>query len=176
METNKNKYQKHIQNVIVLGGKLLLRLPYIKRYRTRIYRMMGVKIAKNARISGKIIGSPTLIEMHDHSEINAGCFIVAKAPIVIGENSTLAYQVSLFTSAYPNGPWNKLSEIYPKVREEIIIGRNVWVGARAVILPGVHIGDFSVVAAGAVVTDDVPSGVLVAGVPAKIKKILKQDE
>ena len=114
--------------------------------------------------------------MHEHSEINSGCFIVAKARIVIGENSTLAYQVSLFTSAYPNGPWNKLSQIYPKVREEIIIGKDVWIGARAVILPGVHIGNYSVVAAGAVVTDDVPPGVLVAGVPAKIKKILKQDE
>ncbi len=154
-------------------GKLLLRLPYIKRFRTNIYRWMGARIATDAHISEcKIVGSPILIEMHAHSEINVGCFIVAKAPVIIGENSTLAYQVSLFTSAYPNGPWNKLSEIYPKVREGIIIGRDVWIGARAVILPGVHVGDYSVVAAGSVVTEDVPSGVLVAGIPAKIKKHL----
>lgn len=62
--------------------------------------------------------------------------------------------------------------IYPKVREEIVIGKDVWIGARAIILPGVHIGDYSVVAAGSVVTKDVPSGVLVAGAPAVIKKRL----
>ncbi len=108
--------------------------------------------------------------MHAHSEINSECFIIAKTPVKIEEISTLACQVSLFTSAYPNGPWNKLSEIYPKVKENIIIGRDIWIGARAVILSGVHIGDYLVVAAGTVVTDDVPSGVLVAGIPAKIKK------
>ena len=128
---------------------------------------------KSSRISGTIIGDVQNIEMHAHSEINSGCFIVAKAPVVIGENSTLAYQVSLFTSAYPNGPWNRLSEIYPKVREQIIIGHDVWIGARSIILPGVHIGDYSVIAAGSVVTSDIPSGVLAAGVPAKVKKKLK---
>ena len=97
-------------------------------------------------------------------------FIVAKARVVIGENSTLAYQASLYTSAYPNGPWNKLSEIYPKVREEIIIGKNVWIGAGAIILPGVHIGDYTVIAAGSVVTQDIPSGVMAAGIPAVVKK------
>ena len=53
-----------------------------------------------------------------------------------------------------------------------MIGKDVWIGARAIILPGVHIGDYSVVAAGSVVTKDVPSGVLVAGAPAVIKKRL----
>ena len=64
--------------------------------------------------------------------------------------------------------------IYPKVRDDIVIGKNVWIGARAIILPGVHIGDFSVVAAGSVVTEDIPPNVMVAGVPAKIKKELKE--
>lgn len=152
----------------------MLHLPYIKRFRSNIYRVLGARIAVDAHISECIIvGDPTFLEMHAHSEINTGCFIVAKAPVIIGENSTLAYQVSLFTSAYPNGPWNKLAKIYPKVREGISIGRDVWIGARAVILPGVNIGDFSIVAAGAVVTKDVPSGVLVAGCPATIKRKLK---
>lgn len=153
--------------------KILLHLPCFKGFRTSIYRWMGAKMDKSSRISGTIIGDVQNIEMHAHSEINSGCFIVAKAPVVIGENSTLAYQVSLFTSAYPNGPWNRLSEIYPKVREQIIIGHDVWIGARSIILPGVHIGDYSVIAAGSVVTSDIPSGVLAAGVPAKVKKKLK---
>ena len=55
----------------------------------------------------------------------------------------------------------------------VIIGANVWVGANATILPGVNIGDFSIVAAGAIVTKNVPSGVLVAGNPAVVKKKLR---
>lgn len=135
---------------------------------------MGVKISDGARISNTIsvIGDYSNLFLGKNAEINSGCFIVAKAPIIIGDNSTLAYQVSLFTSAYPNGPFNKLSEIYPKVRKEIVIGKDVWIGARAIILPGIHIGDFSVIAAGSVVTKDVPPGVLVAGSPAVIKKRL----
>ena len=50
------------------------------------------------------------------------------------------------------------------------IGNKVWIGAHATILPGVTIGDGAVVAAGAVVTKDVPSNVVVAGVPAKVIK------
>ena len=53
-----------------------------------------------------------------------------------------------------------------------VIGDNVWIGANVTILPGVTIGDYVVVAAGSVVTKDVPSGVLVAGVPAVVKKQL----
>ena len=52
----------------------------------------------------------------------------------------------------------------------IVLGKNVWIGAHATILPGVTIGDNAVVAAGAVVAKDVPQNVIVAGVPAKIIK------
>ena len=101
--------------------------------------------------------------------------MLAKDRIEIGENSTLAYGTTVLTSANPNGPKNKLSEIYPKKTAPVIIGKNVWVGANATILPGITIGEMSVVAAGAVVTKDVPPGVLVAGNPAIVKKkIVKQ--
>ena len=91
---------------------------------------------------------------------------MAKDRIEIGENSTLAYGVTILTSANPNGPENKLSKLYPKMTAPVKIGADVWVGANATILPGVIIGDFSIIAAGAVVTKNVPSGVLVAGNPA----------
>ena len=54
--------------------------------------------------------------------------------------------------------------------KEIIIGRHVWIGAGALILKGVHIGDGAVIAAGALVTKDIPAGSLAAGVPAKVIK------
>ena len=78
----------------------------------------------------------------------------------------------MLTSANPNGPKNELAKLYPAMTAPVVIGTNVWVGANATILPGVTIGDMSVVAAGSIVTKDVPSGVLVAGNPAVIKKRL----
>lgn len=52
----------------------------------------------------------------------------------------------------------------------IVIGRDVWIGSGAILLPGVHVGDGAVVAAGAVVRADVPARTIVAGVPARIIK------
>lgn len=110
--------------------------------------------------------------MHENAEINKRCFLLAKDKIEIGKNSTLAYGVTILTSANLNGPYNKLSKLYPAMTTPVIIGDDVWVGANATILPGVTIGNFSIIGAGAIVTKDVPSGVLVAGNPATIKKKL----
>jgi acetyltransferase-like isoleucine patch superfamily enzyme len=82
----------------------------------------------------------------------------------------LAYQTTILTSANPNYPYNRLSKLYPPLHAPVIIGDNVWIGARSVVLPGVKIGNNVVVAAGAVVNKDVPDNCLVAGVPAVIKK------
>lgn len=65
---------------------------------------------------------------------------------------------------------------YTDCGKNIHIGKNVWIGANATVLPGVTIGDGAIVAAGAVVTKDVPPGVIVGGVPAKIIKILDNQE
>jgi acetyltransferase-like isoleucine patch superfamily enzyme len=59
--------------------------------------------------------------------------------------------------------------------ERVVIGDDVWVGGNATILPGVTIGDGAVVAAGAVVTRDVPAHSVVAGVPAKVVRRLEDD-
>ena len=58
----------------------------------------------------------------------------------------------------------------------IVIGRKVWIGSNATVLPGVTIGDRSIVAAGAVVNRDVPPDVIVGGVPAKVIKHLEISE
>lgn len=117
------------------------------------------------------IGGGKLL-MAEHSQINAGCFLLTSDTITLGENTTLAYQVTILTSANPNYPYNELSKIYKPMHAPVKIGDNVWVGARAVILPGVTIGNNVVVAAGSVVNRDVPDNVVVAGVPAVIKKRL----
>jgi acetyltransferase-like isoleucine patch superfamily enzyme len=77
-------------------------------------------------------------------------------------------QVKLVTENHPVHPSNRKSLDLKSIH----IGKNVWLGAGAIILPGVTVGENSIVAAGAVVTKDVPSNTIVGGVPAKfIKKI-----
>jgi maltose O-acetyltransferase len=154
--------------------RLLLKLPLGIKLRTLVCKWLGINCLSGGKISRHtLIGDYHNLYLHNNAEINVGCFLLAKEKIEIGENSTLAYGVMILTSANPNGPHNKLSKLYPKMSAPVIIGKDVWVGANATILPGVSIGEFSIIAAGSVVTKDVPSGVLVAGNPAIIKKKLR---
>lgn len=136
------------------------------------FRYKGFQIADTAYISRKgfvKIGGGNVV-LDDYSQINSHCFLLAFDTITIGKNSTLAYQTTILTSANPNYPYNKLSEIYQPMKAPVYIGDNVWIGARSVILPGVRIGNNVVVAAGSVVTKNVPDNCMVAGVPAVVKK------
>lgn len=156
-----------------LFGKMLLAVPIINK-KQFVYKILGVhsgeRHCKYFMGNPMVIGDYQNIWMHENAEIERGCLLLAKDRIELGENSTLAYGVTILTHADPNGPKNKLSNIYPPKQAPVIIGRDCWIGANATILPGVTIGDFSVVAAGSVVTKNVPSGVVVAGNPAVVKK------
>ena len=153
--------------------KTLLATPILKRYSSSWYSKLDVK-GSGYRIATdlNLIGDYKFLELGFQTEINAGCFLLAKDKIVIGDNSTLAYQTTILTSANPNGPHSKLSKVYPKMTAPVIIGHDTWIGARATILPGVTIGNYCVVAAGSVVNKDIPDYTVVAGVPAKTIKTL----
>ncbi len=154
--------------------RVLLKTPGLEKLRVSLYKKLGVTIEGKSKLSQfTIYGKESYLHLHNNCEINYGCFILAKDKITIGENSTLAYNVSILTSANPNGPHNLLSKIYPAKTAPVTIKDNVWVGANSVILPGVTIGSCCVIAAGAVVNRDVPDNTMVGGVPAKfIKKIV----
>ena len=156
----------------------LCRLPFFRRYSKRWLKRLGVQYIDGGGImvGTRVYGDYHHIVLHKNCDINDGCFLLAKAKIEIGENSALAYGVSIITSSDPNGEFNALKALYPAMTAPVIIGKDCWIGANSTILPGITIGDFSVVAAGSVVTKDVPAGVLVAGVPAEIKKYLKKSK
>lgn len=100
--------------------------------------------------------------------INSGCRFQDQGGITIGDDTLIGHNVVLATLNHGFAP-NKRKNLYPA---PIVIGKNVWIGANATVLPGVTIGDNAVVAAGAVVTKDVPVNAVVGGVPARvIKKI-----
>ncbi|GIP47196.1 hypothetical protein J53TS2_07870 [Paenibacillus sp. J53TS2] len=80
----------------------------------------------------------------------------------------MAPRVHIYTATHPLDPAERNSGA--KYGKPVNIGNNVWIGGRAVIVPGVTIGDNAVISAGAVVTKDVPNGAVVGGNPAKIIK------
>ena len=100
--------------------------------------------------------------------INEGCCFQDHGGIWIGDGSLIGQQVVMATLDHDLDPEHR-QDMFPG---PIRIGRNVWVGAHATILRNVTIGDGAVVAAGAVVTRDVPPNTVVAGVPAKVVKSL----
>lgn len=96
--------------------------------------------------------------------VNQGCMLMDIGGIDIGDDVMLGPAVRLITSGHPLDPGLRRMRI---VAAPIRIDSNVWLGAGATVLHGVTVGRDSVVAAGAVVTRDVPPATLVAGVPAR---------
>ncbi len=88
--------------------------------------------------------------------------------VVLGDNSQFAECVSVHDNTHLGAENDVPFHFRPRDAAPIIVGQNVWVGAKATILMGVTIGDNVVVAANAVVTKDIPPGVIVGGVPARI--------
>lgn len=90
--------------------------------------------------------------------------------VEIGEQTLVSMHCSILSSNHGVPPFGKLIRDTPDELRPTKIGRDVWIGANAVILGGVTIGDGAVVAAGAVVNRDVEAGAVVAGVPARVVK------
>ena len=96
---------------------------------------------------------------------NFDCVFLDCAAITIGDEVMLAPGVHLYTATHPLDHETRASGL--EFAKPITIGNRVWIGGHAVILPGVTIGDRAVIAAGAVVSRDVPAGAVVRGVPAR---------
>ena len=105
---------------------------------------------------------------------NVGCVILDVREVRIGNGCLLAPGVHIYTATHPLNPLERAAG--KEYGKPVRIGNNVWIGGRAQILPGVSIGDNVVVAAGTVVTRDVPDNALVAGNPGVVKKTLTDAE
>lgn len=98
--------------------------------------------------------------------INSGCHFQDQGGIEIGDGALIGHNVVLATINHDTIPGNGRKNHYAPIQ----LGKHVWIGSNATILPGVTVGDWAVIAAGAVVTNDVPPYTIVGGVPAKIIK------
>ncbi len=102
--------------------------------------------------------------------INSGCHFQDQGGIEIGDGTLIGHNVVLATINHDLNPEENRKNHYAPIK----IGAHVWIGSNATILPGVTLGDYAVVAAGAVVTRDVPAMTVVGGVPAKVLKVVKE--
>jgi maltose O-acetyltransferase len=145
------------------------------RTRTALLRAGGMRIGKGSQVMGPIfVTGPgrwrELFEIGDFSFVTGPLRVDLAAKISVGHHVNIGHAVTLLTIDHELGAQNQRcgqSQIGP-----IVIGRGVWIGANATLLPGVTVGEGAVVAAGAVVSRDVPPNTLVGGVPARVLREL----
>ncbi len=125
-----------------------------------ILRKQGMKIGENCYISGVAFGGR------------------GRDPIIVGDNCILTRCTILGHDASPALFLDELkgTSIHDRksLKLETVIGNNVFIGVNAVVLPGVHIGDYSIIGAGAVVTKDIPNGSVAVGNPARVIQSIEE--
>ena len=109
------------------------------------------------------------IHLGSHVFINAGCRLQDQGGIYIDDGAFLGHDVVLATINHSEDPEHRADMTFAPIH----IGKNVWVGSKSVILPGVTVGDGAIIAAGAVVSKDVPANMIVGGVPARVLRPVK---
>ena len=115
------------------------------------------------------------VHVGDNVYANFNLTLVDDAHIYIGERTMIAPNVTITTATHPVSPRLRARGI--QYNKDVHIGRNVWIGAGAIVLPGVTIGDNSVIGAGAVVNKDIPANVVAAGVPCRVlRPVGERDE
>ncbi|WP_374206631.1 DapH/DapD/GlmU-related protein [Rathayibacter sp. VKM Ac-2928] len=102
--------------------------------------------------------------------INSGCAFQDQGGITLGDDCLIGHDVVFATLNHDLDPARR-GDLHPA---PIVVGSNVWIGAKAVLLAGVTVGDDAVIAAAAVVTKDVPAGAVVVGAPARVVRNVRQ--
>ncbi|MFV8326555.1 sugar O-acetyltransferase [Flavobacterium sp. ZS1P14] len=103
--------------------------------------------------------------------VNHACTFMDRGGITIEDNVLIGPKVNLITTNHPINPTERRATI----SQPILIKKGAWIGVGAIILPGVTIGENSIVAAGAVVSKDVPDNSIVGGIPAKFIKSIAEN-
>lgn len=98
--------------------------------------------------------------------LNFNCVLLDVMPIRIGDGTQIGPAVQIYAADHPREPEQRLAGL--ECGKPVTIGRNVWIGGGAILLPGIVVGDDAVIGAGSVVTHDVASGATVAGNPARL--------
>jgi acetyltransferase-like isoleucine patch superfamily enzyme len=146
---------------------------HVPSYRARhlwYRRVLGIRLGSRASVQsgcyvwmhGPRQTRRDAVSIGEHSHINRGCTLDVRGGLTLADNVSVSAEVMILTASHGlNDPEFRLEH------GAVTIHDHVWIGARAMILPGVTLGRGCVVAAGAVVTRDVPEMTVVGGVPAR---------
>ncbi len=160
------KIKKRLSTIFLEFQLMLLRwVGYFPSHQFRLffYRLAGVKIGKGSTIHmWANFFQPKNIEIGEDTIVGDRCFLDGRAKLKIGSHTDIASQVLIYNSEH-----NINDPDFKTTCASVEIGDYVFIGPRAIILPGVKIGKGAVVGAGAVVTKDVLPGKFVGGIPAK---------
>lgn len=132
--------------------------------RWRLLRAFGIR-AEQSMIAGRYFIGGTKLSIGAGTYVNWGAFIDTSGGVTIGAGCDIGMNVTIVTRTHEIGPTGRRAGT--PVLAPVSIGDGAWIGANAVLLPGVTVGAGCVIAAGAVVTGDCASDGLYAGVPAR---------
>lgn len=133
-------------------------------FRRFFYRLFGMKIGKGSTIhTGLTLYNPRNIIIGEDTIVGEKAVLDGRAKLKIGNHVAIASEVMIYNSQH-----NINDEDFQPVEMEVEVNDYVFIGPRVIILPGVKIGKGAIIAAGAVVTKDIPPFAIAGGVPAKI--------
>jgi maltose O-acetyltransferase len=142
--------------------------------RDALLRQMLREIGEKVVVRAPFYCEYGAISIGDRTFVNVDAVMLDVAPITIGAACQLAPRVQLLTATHPVDPEPRRAGW--EYGEPITLGDNVWLGGGVIVCPGVTIGQDTVVGAGAVVTRDLPAGVVAAGVPARVRREIGEED
>ncbi len=160
------KIQEVVNRTIEISAQLNTST-HIDQIRARLSAIIGAPVEESTTVFAPFYTNfGRFIRIGKNVFINHGCSFLDMGGITIEDEVLIGPRVNLVTENHPLAPADRRALL----TKPIVVKRKAWIGAAATILPGVTIGENAVVAAGAVVTTDVPANTIVGGIPAKFIK------
>jgi hypothetical protein len=150
--------------------------PSEQEKRTNLLKEMFAEIGENCYIEPPFHANFGGHHCHFGKNVYANYNLTAvdDTHIYVGDNTMIAPNVILASAAHPLDPEERRKGY--QYNQPVHIGKNCWLGAGVIVVPGVSIGDDTVIGAGSVVTKDIPSGVVAVGNPCRVIKEVKKEE
>jgi acetyltransferase-like isoleucine patch superfamily enzyme len=162
------KVQEIVSRTIQLSAALNTSTD-INQIRERVSQIIGTPLDESTTVFAPFYTNfGRFTQIGKNVFINHACSFLDMGGITLEDHVLIGPKVNLITENHPLDPANRRALIC----KPIVIKRNAWIGAAATILPGVTIGENAIVAAGAVVSRDVPANTVVGGIPAKFIKTI----
>lgn len=168
MWTTKKKILYMLYRLTAAWLPISQRASFAKKIRVFWASKIATKCGKNVNIERNAVFGPQL-EIGDNSGVGIDSEVYG--PVKIGQNVMMGPEVVIYTSGHRHDRTDiTMIEQGDDVVKPVVIGNDVWIGRRVMIMPGVTVGDGCIIGAGAVVTKDIPPYSIAAGVPAKVVK------